>query len=189
MPPVLTPLATSADWLCRNTILALNTTLQHILGKHKDVFKGVGSHKYQQVKLLIDESVDPIVQPQQKILFAKRSQLDTILDELKAAHIIRLVEGSTNWMFNFVVTLKADSTQICKNVDMTTANTTVRRTKHIMPTLEELQYSSTTRCNSPSWIGTIATCRSKSIPAPDQSLRSVLIENCMDNEISLLAST
>lgn len=75
MSAVLTPLAGSANWLCRSTTSTPKATLQHILNKHQNVFKGIGSHKYRQVKLLIDKTVDPIIQPQWKIPFAKCFQL------------------------------------------------------------------------------------------------------------------
>ena len=40
--------------------------------------------KYQQVKLLIDKTVDPMKQQQQQQKIPEQSQLGTILDELKA---------------------------------------------------------------------------------------------------------
>ena len=64
MSAVLTPLADSADWLCRNTTSTPKATQQHILAKHKNVFKGIGRHKYRKVNLLINETIDPTTQPQ-----------------------------------------------------------------------------------------------------------------------------
>lgn len=36
--------------------------------------------------------------------------------------------------------LKADPTQLRMNIDMTTANAAIKRTRHVIPTLEELRY-------------------------------------------------
>lgn len=128
----------TTDWQCRNTASTAKVTLQRILDKDKDVFKCIALHKYKKVKLLIDETVDPIAQPQWKIPFAKWSQLDLIFDELEASHVIKPVE--TNWITNLVLTLKADPTQIRMNVDMTTLNTVISCIRHVIPTLRELQY-------------------------------------------------
>ena len=128
----------TTDWQCRNTASTSKVTLQRILDKDKDVFKCIALHKYKKVKLLIDETVDPIAQPQWKIPFAKWSQLDLIFDELEASHVIKPVE--TNWITNLVLTLKADPTQIRMNVDMTTLNTVISCIRHVIPTLRELQY-------------------------------------------------
>ena len=128
----------TTDWQCRNTASTPKVTLQRILDKDKDVFKCIALHKYKKVKLLIDETVDPIAQPQWKIPFAKWSQLDLIFDELEASHVIKPVD--TNWITNLVLTLKADPTQIRMNVDMTTLNTVISCIRHVIPTLRELQY-------------------------------------------------
>lgn len=138
MPAILTPLTNTTDWQCRNTASTPKVTLQRILDKHKDVFKGIALYKYEKVKLLIDETVEPIAQPQWKIPFAKWSQLDLIFDELEASHAIKPVE--TNWITNLVLTLKADPTQIRMNVVMTTLNVVISCTRHVIPTLRELQY-------------------------------------------------
>ena len=96
---ILTPLADIANWLHRNIASAPNTILQCILQKQKNVFKGISMQKYQQVKLLIDKTVDPMKQQQQQQKIPEQSQLGTILDELKAWHIIYLVERPTDWIY------------------------------------------------------------------------------------------
>ena len=60
----------------------------------------------------IDGDVKPIIQPQRKIPFAKREKLYKIL--------VRLVE-------------------VRMNIDMTTDNTAMQRTRHVIPTMEELR--------------------------------------------------
>ena len=39
-----------------------------------------------------------------------------------------------------VLTPKADSSQLRMNIDMTTANAAIKRTRHVIPMLEELRY-------------------------------------------------
>ena len=90
--------------------------------------------------MCIRDRVKPIIQPQRKIPFAKREKFDKVLDELEESEIIETVEGPTDWISNVVLTPKADPTQIRMNIDMTTANTAIKRTRHVIPTVEELRY-------------------------------------------------
>ena len=136
----LTSLETSAKWMKNNKGSSQKNTIDRITEHHSTVFQGIGKHKFRQVKLIIDEEVKPIIQPQRKVPFAKRPQLDTIINELEDAGVIEQVEGPTDWISNLVLTPKADPTQIRMNVDMTTANTAIKRTRHVIPTLEELRY-------------------------------------------------
>lgn len=75
-----------------------------------------------------------IIQPERNILFAKRDQLNKILNELEESGVIEQVEGPSDWLS------KTDPTQIRMNIDMTTANTAIKRTRPIIPILEELRY-------------------------------------------------
>jgi hypothetical protein len=104
------------------------------------VFQGIGKQKYRQVELIIDDSVQPKVQAQRRIPFPKRQQFEEIIQELEEADIIEQVEGPTEWISKVVLTPKADPSQLRMNIDMTTANTAIKRTGHVIPTLEELRY-------------------------------------------------
>ena len=88
--------------------------------------------------IIIDKTVQPKVQAQRRIPFPKRKQFDEIIQELE--DIIEQVEGPTEWISNVVLTPKSNPTQIRMNIDMTTANTAIKRTRHVIPTLEELRY-------------------------------------------------
>ena len=116
------------------------SVVQHIVKKHDKVFHGIGKHKYRQVELIIDKTVQPKVQAQRRIPFPKRKQFDEIIQELEDADIIEPVEGQTEWISNVVLTPKSNPTQLRMNIDMTTANTAIKRTRHVIPTLEELRY-------------------------------------------------
>lgn len=77
---------------------------------------------------------------QRRIPLPKRQQFEEIIQEHEEADIIEQVEGPTEWISNVVLTPKADPTQFRMNIDMTTANTAIKLTRHEMPTLEELGY-------------------------------------------------
>ena len=86
--------------------------MKAIKNLHRNVFQGIGKHKYRKVKLAVDESVQPFVQPQCKIPFAKRPQLEKILDELESEHIVEKVQGPTDWVSSLVLTPKSDPKEL-----------------------------------------------------------------------------
>ena len=108
--------------------LAENETVKAIKDLYPNVFQGIGKNKYRQVKLAVDESVQPFVQPQCKILFAKRPQLEKIPDELESEDIVEKVESPTDWVSNLVLTPKVDPKELRMNIDMTTVNPAIKRT-------------------------------------------------------------
>lgn len=142
MAKQLTPLSKATKYV--NHLHQQHSTseyvVQHIVDKHQNVFLGIGKHKYRQVELIIDKTVKPKIQPQRRIPFPKREQFEEIIQELEDADIIEPVEGPTEWISNVVLTPKADPSQLHMNIDMTTANAAIKRTRHVIPTLEELRY-------------------------------------------------
>ena len=82
----------------------------------------------------------PRIQAQRRIPFAKREKLDDILEELEAEDVIEEVTGPTEWISNLVLTPKPDQ-KMRMNIDMTTANVAIKRTRHVVATIEELKYS------------------------------------------------
>ena len=123
-----------------NTTKTPQEKTQAVIQHFNEVFTGIGRHKYRQITLHIDQEVPPVVQPQRRIPFAHRDKLDVLLQELEEAEVIEHVEGPTDWVSNIVITPKTDPTKIRMNVDMTTANKAISRTRHVIPTLEELRY-------------------------------------------------
>ena len=82
-----------------------------------------------------------MIQPQRRIPFARRVQLEELLIELEEADVIERVEGPTNWVSNIVITPKSAPVRyVCMNVDMTAVNKAIKRTRHVIPTVEELRY-------------------------------------------------
>ena len=87
----------------------------------------------------VDENVKPRIQAQRRIPFAKREALEEKLTELEEEDIIEEVTGPTERISNLVLTPKTDS-KMRMNIDMTTANDAIKRTRHVIPTIEELKY-------------------------------------------------
>ena len=57
--------------------------IDHII-KHFDVvFEGIGKNLYRQIKLHIDETVNPVIQPQRRIPFARKEQLEADIDRTR----------------------------------------------------------------------------------------------------------
>ena len=83
------------------------------------------------MELSIDKSVTPRIQIQRRIPFSRRQQFEEILKEL---------EGSTEWGSNFVLTPKVDRPQLRMSIDMTSVNKAIKRTRHAIPSFEELRY-------------------------------------------------
>ena len=139
----LTPLAESAralENMPRSEALGENETMKCLQKKFSSVFTGIGKHKYRQVKLIVDETVKPVVQAVRRIPFAKRDKLEKVLQELEEGDVIEPVDGPTDWISNLVLTPKANPDEIRMNIDMTTVNKAIKRTRHVIPTVEELKY-------------------------------------------------
>ena len=114
--------------------------IDHIIKHFDAVYEGICKHRYREIKLHIDQTVNPVIQPQRRIPFARKQQLEELLIELEEADVIERVDGPTNWVSNIVITPKSDPSKIRMNVDMTAVNNAFKRTRHVIPTVEELRY-------------------------------------------------
>ncbi len=91
------------------------------------------------MKLHIDESVKPAVQPHRQIPFHIRKKVEQELEKFEKQGIIEKVSGPTPWVSPIVVTPKPknpDSVRIC--VDMRLPNCAIQRERHITPTVDDL---------------------------------------------------
>ena len=79
------------------------------------------------------------IQPQRKIPFAKRDKLKKLLEELHEQDVIEHVDGPTDCISNLVLTAKANPEEIRMNIDMTCANEAIKRTRHVIPALDEMR--------------------------------------------------
>ena len=104
--------------------------------KFPKVFQGLGKLKGYQLKLHIDESVQPVAQPLRRIPFSRRAKVTEKLEELLKLDVIEKVEGPTSWVNPLVVVEKPNGDiRIC--LDMRQANQAIVREKHPVPTVEE----------------------------------------------------
>jgi hypothetical protein len=106
--------------------------------EYKDILRGVGLLKGYELKLNIDESVQPIAQPVRRIPYGIRDKVDEKLGELLSLGIIEEVpEGPTEWVSPLVVAPK-DNGDIRICVDMRRANDAIIRERQPIPTVDEL---------------------------------------------------
>ena len=106
---------------------------------YPDLFEGIGKLKNTKVKLYIDESVKPVCQPHRRIPFHLRQKVEAELKRLEDLDIIEKVEGPTPWVSPIVAAPKPknpEQIRIC--VDMRMPNQAIKRTRHIMPTLDDI---------------------------------------------------
>ena len=106
--------------------------------KFPKVFEGLGKLKGYQLKLHIDESVQPVAQPVRRIPFTRKAKVNEKLDELLKLDVIEKVEGPTslvNPMVQVVIEKPNGDIRIC--LDMRQANQAIVREKHPVPTVEE----------------------------------------------------
>jgi len=114
----------------------LTTNVQEIVNKYNDVFNGVGKLKDYQLKIHINADVTPVAQPQRRVPFHVRQDVEKKLQELQDLDIIEDVEGPTPWVSPLVAVPKSNGeVRVC--VDMRRANEAVVRERHPIPTLEE----------------------------------------------------
>ena len=107
---------------------------------NKEIFRGIGKLDGVQIKLNIDENVTPVVQNTRRIPFHIRKQVEEELLSLEAQGIIeRVPEGqATPWISQIVAVPKKDNKSIRICVDMRSANTAIKRVRHVMPTVDEI---------------------------------------------------
>ena len=117
----------------------INTTTytDTILKKYSTCFEGLGKLENFQLKIPIDQNVDPIIQPVRRVPYNLREKLSQKLDELERLDIIEKVNEPSEWISPVVVVPKpGDDIRLC--VDMRRANQAVKRVHHPIPTVDEL---------------------------------------------------
>ena len=89
------------------------------------------------IKFHIDPSVQPVSQRHRRIPFHVRKDVEAELDRLEKLDIIEKVDGPTPWVSPIFVVPKADGgVRLC--IDMREPNKSIKREKHIIPTLDDL---------------------------------------------------
>ncbi len=116
--------------------------IQRLIEKHTQLFEGLGKLKGKQIELVIDENVTPVMQPLRRIPFHARKKLEDALAELIAKDIIETVPDNdkAEWVSPVVLVPKPnDTVRLC--IDMRVANQAIKRTRHPIPTRQDIALS------------------------------------------------
>ena len=89
---------------------------------------GVGKLRDCQVKLYVDETVEPVVQRQRHIPFHILKKVEAELDHLEEEDIIEKVTGPTTWVSPLVFAPNKNTDEIRICVDLRQPNTAIKRT-------------------------------------------------------------
>ena len=115
------------------------TSLQQ---EYPSAFQGLGKLKGYQLKLRVDETVAPVIQPVRRIPFSRRQKVVEKLQQLMDLDVIERVDSPSKWVNPLVVVEKkpeegkdVGDVRIC--VDMRRANEAIVRERHPVPTVEQ----------------------------------------------------
>ncbi|CAH2105411.1 unnamed protein product [Euphydryas editha] len=90
-----------------------------------------------QLKIAVNETVTPIIQPYRRIPIPLENKINSKIDELVAKDIIEPVDKPASWVSPIVPILKSNGEiRIC--VDMRCANKAIIRENHPLPTMAQL---------------------------------------------------
>ncbi|GFO26909.1 nfx1-type Zinc finger-containing-like protein [Plakobranchus ocellatus] len=110
---------------------------QYCIKVPDDIFHGFGKLEGINIKLNVDNDVQPKAQAHRRIPYHVRKDVEEELKRLEEQDIIEEVEGSTPWMSPIVfVPKKSGGVRLC--VDMREENKTIKREHHPMPTIEDI---------------------------------------------------
>ena len=80
--------------------------VDNLVKQNSVLFQGIGKLKDIEIKLHIDESVQPVAQPHRRIPFHSREKVEKELDRLEQLDIIEKVDGPTDWVSPVVIAPK-----------------------------------------------------------------------------------
>ena len=107
---------------------------------YKDVFSGLGKLKGVKIKLHVDPDVKGAVQKQRTISLPLKDKFDQILHKWEEMDIIEDAgDEPTDWCSNVVLDPKKEGENIKANLNMTDTNKYIKRTRHDIPALRELE--------------------------------------------------
>ena len=114
--------------------------IRDMVQEYEDVFTGIGKLKGVTVKLHVDPNAPGAVQKQRRVSLPLKDKFEQILDRWQDLDIIEDVgDEPTDWCSNVVLTPKKDGESVRASLDMTDVNKYIKRTRHTIPTLRELE--------------------------------------------------
>ncbi|XP_052779408.1 uncharacterized protein K02A2.6-like [Mya arenaria] len=128
-------------------ILKIGTVynVEDIRTEYGDCIQGIGKLKDFELKLHINEDVEPVAQKAYSVPISLREKVAEKLEELEEEDIIEKAEGPTPWVIPVVVVPKpSGDIRIC--VDMRQANKAITRERHPIPTVDEVLVQMNNSC-------------------------------------------
>jgi hypothetical protein len=120
-----------------NSMIQQKETKWHRL--YPELFTGkVGSFKPYQVKLHIDESVQPRQEKLRHVPFHLREKVEAEVRKMLEQDLIEPVNGPTKWISPIVPVPKKDTDEIRICSDARYVNKAILRERHVMPTVDDL---------------------------------------------------
>ena len=110
--------------------------VQQIIDKHKLLFQGIGKLKGTEVKLEIDEKVEPVTQRARRIRHSMTSKVNEKLKEMLEQDITEKAEG-TPWLSPLIAVSKK-SGDVRLVLDMQIPNQALKRRRVQMPTVDDI---------------------------------------------------
>ena len=108
--------------------------------EYNDTFEGIGKLRGVQIKLHVDETVQPVQDRHRIIPYHIREKVQEVLDKLEQLDILEeVVNTPTPWVSLIVAQpkpKKISEFRIC--VDMREANKAIRRERHVTPTIDDI---------------------------------------------------
>ena len=111
----------------KESVNVVSSSTESIINKFPEVFTGLGKLKDHKLKLYVDKTVPPVIQPARKEPYHKRVKIGEAIDKLLADGVIELATGPTEWCLPLHAMVKKDkSLRVC--VDMRKVNEAILRT-------------------------------------------------------------
>ena len=111
--------------------------VQQIIDKHRLLFQGIGKLKGTEVKLEIDEKVEPVAQRARRIPHSMTSKVNEKLKEILEQDITEKAGGATPWLSpRIAVSKKSEDVRLV--LDMRIPNQALKRRRVRMPTVDDI---------------------------------------------------
>ena len=114
-----------------------HSTTESLLQEYQDRFSGMGKMTNTDVKLHINDNIQPIQQKLRRVPFHLMNDLEAELNRLEDLDIIEIADGPTTWVSPIVVVPKAKVVRIC--IDSRAINTAIEGEREVIPTLDDLK--------------------------------------------------
>ena len=115
---------------------SVQPTQLNLIREFDDVFQGEGFLQ-EKLHLEVDKTVNPVVLPVRKVLFALKELLKRELDRLVAEGMLVPVEVTTEWVSSTVVASKRNG-KICLCIDPKPLNKALKCSRYPLPTIDDL---------------------------------------------------